>query len=71
MVLAAVFAHCHAEAFLENGFCVIDVAKAALFRKSNRRYFGFLQHCRQDCETSFRNEFSDCFGFHLSESKIK
>ena len=71
MVLAAVFAHCHAEAFLENGFGVVDVAETAFLCQADRRDFGFFQHCRQDCETSFRNEFSDCFGFHLSESKIK
>ena len=34
MVLAAVFAHCHAKVLLENGFCVIDVAEAALFRQT-------------------------------------
>jgi hypothetical protein len=30
MVLAAVFAHCHAKVLLENGFCVIYVAEATL-----------------------------------------
>ena len=30
MVLAAIFAHCHAEAFLEEGFRVICVAEATL-----------------------------------------
>ena len=44
MFLAAIFAHCLAEAFLENGFCVIDVAETAFLCQTDRGDFGFLKH---------------------------
>ena len=56
MVLAAIFAHCHAEAFLEEGFRVICVAEATLLCQTWRGDFGFLKRCRPDCKTLFRNE---------------